>query len=230
MFIILISPALFSQGTNGRIIPSKHIVLGSALKSLTSSKKVVKILHRYGHICSYDVIQELETEATYTTMDESRLCPSEIQMEQGLCTGTAFDNFDRFVETTSGKTTMNDTVGIIFQEITDRQQCNKDDVDHPTAQSIDSATQDESPSTSAAIAGKKRRKSYKAIFPELQPYWKKPKIDSTMLPFDSPLRQIFPADLMKIKSVDIVWMISHVLGVRTPMWVGFNAQIIPDNR
>jgi len=30
-------------------------------------------------------------------------------------TGVAFDNFDRFVETSSGKDTLHDTVGIIYQ-------------------------------------------------------------------------------------------------------------------
>ncbi|GFW80338.1 uncharacterized protein TNCV_2944711 [Trichonephila clavipes] len=32
-------------------------------------------------------------------------------------TGVAYDNFDRFVETTNGKDTLHDTVGIIYQNI-----------------------------------------------------------------------------------------------------------------
>ena len=34
-----------------------------------------------------------------------------------LGTGVAFDNFNRFVETLSGKDTLHDTVGIVYQTI-----------------------------------------------------------------------------------------------------------------
>lgn len=84
--------------TNGQVLPSKHIILGSPITSLTSSNKVVKILHRYEHICSYDLIEHFETEATYTMMDASSLCPPEIELEKVLSKDTGFDNFDRFVE------------------------------------------------------------------------------------------------------------------------------------
>lgn len=78
--------------TNGKILPSKSITLGSALKSLVSSKKVIKILHAYGHVCGYDVLQGLETEGTYTITKSGYLCPSEIKRKEGLRTATAFDN------------------------------------------------------------------------------------------------------------------------------------------
>lgn len=45
--------------TNGQIKTSKHMTLGIALKSLTSSRKVVDILNKYGHCCSYNVVDEL---------------------------------------------------------------------------------------------------------------------------------------------------------------------------
>ncbi|CAH2098161.1 unnamed protein product [Euphydryas editha] len=102
---------------NGKVKTSKHIVLGMTLKSLTSSRKIIDIVHRYGHCISYPGIEELETEATYTSIKKSTLCPETIKKTPNLCTGVAYDNFDRFVETGSGKDTLHDTVGIIYQNL-----------------------------------------------------------------------------------------------------------------
>lgn len=57
--------------SNGLIKPSKQITLASTVKSMTNSKKLLKILHKFGHICSYETIQSLETEATYSLTDVS---------------------------------------------------------------------------------------------------------------------------------------------------------------
>ncbi|XP_044730781.1 uncharacterized protein C2orf42 [Chrysoperla carnea] len=102
---------------NGQVKTSKHIVLGMSLKSLTSSRKIIDVIHRYGHCISYPAVEELETEATYTSIQQSSICPEAIVKSPHLCTGVAFDNFDRFVETNSGKDTLHDTVGIIYQNI-----------------------------------------------------------------------------------------------------------------
>lgn len=42
------------------------------------------------------------------------VCPEDIRKALGLCTGVAFDNFDRFVDTSNGWDTLNDTVRIIY--------------------------------------------------------------------------------------------------------------------
>ena len=102
---------------NGQIKTSKHIMLGMTLKSLTSSRKIIDIVNRYGHCISYQGVEELETEITYTSMEKSSLCPEKIVKKSGLFTGVAYDNFDRYVETSSGKDTLHDTVGIIYQNI-----------------------------------------------------------------------------------------------------------------
>lgn len=39
-------------------------VLGIAMKSVTSSKKVIDILNRCGHCCSYNVVEELGADLT----------------------------------------------------------------------------------------------------------------------------------------------------------------------
>lgn len=64
---------------NGKYKTSKHIKLGIVLKSLTSSRKIVDIIHRYGHCISYPGVEELETETTYYTMQKSSICPEVIK-------------------------------------------------------------------------------------------------------------------------------------------------------
>lgn len=60
---------------NTKVKTAKHIVLGMTLKSVTSSRKIIDTIHRYGHCISYPGIEELETEATYTSINKSTLCP-----------------------------------------------------------------------------------------------------------------------------------------------------------
>lgn len=112
----------FAQDTiyavsNGRIRTGKHITLAMALKSLTSSRNVVNIVNRFGHCCSYTTIERLETEATNVASARSQICQDGIVQNPNLNTGLAFDNFDRFVDTVTGKDTLHDTVGIIFHDI-----------------------------------------------------------------------------------------------------------------
>ncbi|GFW67916.1 hypothetical protein TNCV_3872461 [Trichonephila clavipes] len=102
---------------NGKVKTSKHIMLGMSLKSLTNSRKIIDIIHRYGQCISYPGVEELETEATYTSAQNSSICPETIVKSPLLCTGVSFDNFDPFVETKSGKDTLHDTVGIIYQNV-----------------------------------------------------------------------------------------------------------------
>ncbi|KAK0176842.1 hypothetical protein PV328_000944 [Microctonus aethiopoides] len=103
--------------SNGTVKPSKHITLGMTIKSLTSSKKIINILNRLGHCCNYTTLEELETEATISSVQRSQVCPPDIIRNPSLCTGVAFDNFDRYIDTLDGKETLHDTVGIIYQNI-----------------------------------------------------------------------------------------------------------------
>lgn len=120
-YTIRIKKSLFQDAiftvTNGCVKTSKHVTLGLTLKGLTNSKKIVNILNNYGHCCSYTVLEGLETEAYYTSLKNNNLCPDDIKRVPHLSTTVALNNFDRFVETTSGKDTLHDTVGIIFQNI-----------------------------------------------------------------------------------------------------------------
>lgn len=99
---------------HGKIKTSKQITLGITMKSITSSRKMLDILNKYGQCYSYNMIEELETEATFSTLNKSIICSEDVQLSPYYCTGVAFDNYDRFVETCSGKNTLYDTVGIIY--------------------------------------------------------------------------------------------------------------------
>lgn len=101
----------------GKLKTSKHITLGITMKSITSSRKVIDLLNKYGQCCSYNTIEELEAEATFSTLARSVICPEDIRLSPFYSTGVAFDNYDRFVETSSGKDTLHDTVGIIYQNV-----------------------------------------------------------------------------------------------------------------
>lgn len=114
----LASDAIYNV-TRGKVIPSKTVTLACSLKSLTTSHKVITILNRYGHVVSDDIIRNLETEAAYEIMKNSKVCPSEVIAKKNLGTLCAFDNFDRHVDSIMGKITMNDTNGIVVQNIDD---------------------------------------------------------------------------------------------------------------
>ena len=75
---------------------------------------MVEILNRYGYCTNYTTIEEIESELTFSVTSETRISPKEMVLDPGFCSGIAFDNFDRFVETLSGKDTLHDTVGIAY--------------------------------------------------------------------------------------------------------------------
>lgn len=70
-----LSADVIYNATKGKIKTSKHITLAMTLKSLTSSRKIIEIINRYGHCCSYQVVEELETEATFASSNHSEVCP-----------------------------------------------------------------------------------------------------------------------------------------------------------
>ena len=96
---------------------SKHMTLGMTLKSIRSSRKVFDLMKKFGHCCSYNVVEELETEATSSACNAFNVSPEDALLAPYYCTGLAFDNYDRFVETTSDKDTLHDTVGIFYQHV-----------------------------------------------------------------------------------------------------------------
>ncbi|CAH1173831.1 unnamed protein product [Phaedon cochleariae] len=203
--------------TNGRIKPSKHICLGLSLKSLTNSKKIVNIINRYGHCCSYTSLEGIETEATFTSSIRSDICPEGIIRSGNLCTGVAFDNFDRFVDTSSGHDTLHDTVGIIFQNIDNSIE--QDDEDTRAVRSTAGSSE----------KSNKRRRTFDTITHELEPYNKRPKLHERLQPASDVSSNLSNSSSEWLKQINFAFMLSHYLQIpETPMWVGFNSLIYKD--
>ena len=150
--------------TAGRKKPGKQLKLGLTVKSLTGSKRVIEVLNRLGHCASYTTLEELETELTYS-MEDNDLTPDGIEKDPNLATGVAFDNFDRFVETLSGKDTLHDTVGIVYQCDTTTTNASIQEVPCKTVEkgSVNKVTN-------------RRRRSYEPVGLDIEPYRKKTKI------------------------------------------------------
>ena len=84
------------------------------LKTMTGSRKAVTVTNRYGHAINYSLVEELETELAFTASANCRLLPDGMIADSDLQTRVAFDNFDRFVDTSNGRDTLHDTVLIYY--------------------------------------------------------------------------------------------------------------------
>ena len=129
-----LSEDLIFAATSAKKKPKKHLQLGLFLKSLTGSRKIITLLNRMGHCVSYHTVQELETEMTYEATKNLRNTPFGMSLHSKAGTGVGWDNYDRFVETLSGKDTLHDTVGIAYQ-ITDYQETPRVDFETEVTQS-----------------------------------------------------------------------------------------------
>ena len=63
--------------------------------------------------------EELKTELTFTITSASKISPPDLVPDSSLMVGITYGNFDRFVETLSGKNTLHNTVGIVYQSVTE---------------------------------------------------------------------------------------------------------------
>lgn len=101
----------------GHVKTPKHIMLGTTLKSLPGSREIIDIVNRCGHCISYQGIEELETEETYTSFQKPGSYPQTMKIEPERFTNLADDDFDCFEETSSEKNTLHDALGITYQNI-----------------------------------------------------------------------------------------------------------------
>lgn len=200
---------------NGKYKTSKHIKLGMALKSLTSSRKIIDIIHRYGHCISYPGVEELETEATRFTIQKSTVCSESIKKNSNLCTGVAFDNYDMFVETKTGKDTLHDTVGIIYQNM-----------DSNTSTALETSNLSSVTCEEPGTSRKRRHRTLEVTEVEERSYMKKPKMTDDLQISIHEAEETLPVNLQLYKNIDLIWMLSHVYQLpNLPMWVGYNCLI-----
>lgn len=210
--------------TRGRSKPAKNLTLGLAIKSLTNSRQVITMLNRYGHTIGYNLAEEIETEMTYTSVKSNNIIPTGISTSNGHSTHVAFDNFDRFVDTTSGKDTMHDTVGIIYQF----PNTAADDFNDETDTAL--STHEVNDSVNGGGPSRKRRR-FNEIVRDVRPYYSKPTASLQLLPIDSFTNTM---DVCKgaaeiATDKDLLWIMSLSRVDSVPMWLGYNCMMSTDH-
>ena len=218
--------------TSGRKKPAKHLKLGMAVKSMSGSRKLMEVLNRYGSCCSYTTAEELETEVTLSTITEEKISPPEMIEDPSLPSGSAHDNFDRFVDTLSGKDTLHDTVGIAFQRVpaanVPMETEDEDNaVDAEKVPEVEEPNNSERGASNSSTNKRKRRRRYEAANLDIEPYYKKPKIKRfEMVALDDPRRLYVPHSITTAKTKDTLWMVETAVNPTksTPLWVGWNAK------
>ena len=100
--------------------------------------------------------------------------PDMLVQESGLCTGTAFDNYDELTETLSGKDTLHDTVGICYQNKTQSVPLCQIYTNNNEKKQKKRQLQEETSSNPC----KRRRRQYDPPSRKIEPYKKKPSIKS----------------------------------------------------
>ena len=172
----------------------KHLMLGIALKGLTGSRKVIEIMNRLGHCASYHTIEETETEATFESSKRKLVTPLGMKLNPRCGTGVAWDNFDRFVETITGKETLHDTVGITYQTITEEEPTDQESRDDENLSSEEETcfAREVTEAIHEILDKKKGLRAYQSRSLDIIPYSKKLKLrTSDFLSNDNPKRLRF---------------------------------------
>ena len=105
--------------SQGQYRPPKHIILSSAIKSLTGNVECIKILNRLGHCVSYSILEEIDTALVLQKLAMlPRIgfpLPSNIMLYMDVTLG--WDNVNRLEETLSGAGTSHRVNGMIAQPV-----------------------------------------------------------------------------------------------------------------
>ena len=145
------------------------------------------------------------------------------RLNASTATGLAWDNFDRFVKTKSGKDMLNDTVGIAYQVLDNSQ--------HNILEN-----NQERQNSNEKKKLKKRKRSYSPSESTVTPYRKKPKfVVHGMLELNDTRRLKYEKICDRISSpqkYDFLWMADFIFNDNdtTPMWVGWNPKYSPQNK
>ena len=134
---------------NGRKKPSKHLKFGLSVKNVAGSKKLIGMLNRYGYGVSCTTTEELQTELTFTITFVSKVSPPDLVPYSSLTVGIAYDNFNQFVETLSGKNTLLEIVDIKYQSVPEE-----------TSGAAATTLEDRPSASGDSRSGRKRRRTF----------------------------------------------------------------------
>ena len=156
-----------------------------------------------------------------------------MELKPNLNTGIAFDNYDRYVETLTGKNTLHDTVGIAYQDIIEPNaengaSCSNVELEPSSEVDFTVPEKDQCEISSIGVQkspGYKRRRLYKSSGLVLEPFRKMPRMLSYLLySSNNPKRHTVPPSSQNARLKDMIWIMSiKFMPQTTPMRVGWNA-------
>lgn len=205
-----ISQSIMYCASNGLMKPALPVWLALATKSLTGSRKMIEILNRMGYSISYTLAAELETELAFGYAMQKRLLPNGLIANSQLRTHLAFDNYDRKVETPSGKDTLHDTVAIVYQNIIKDVQAENEPV------------RTEAPTDPQSIT--RRRKYYSQFDSSVAPYFRGNRVVQEL----KGSVPVLPFTLNAAEKMDTIWMLNHALDTSHDRWFFWNSQRVFD--
>ena len=191
--------------SNGNIKTPKHLQMGIGLKSLTGSKKVVTIANKLGHSIAYSQSCEYENEKGIEIQSRNSFTPDGLLRIAHLHSGLCWDNYNETPETLSGKNVVNDTVGIMYQNVTDMPVLDRE--------------------VTSEFHGRRRR-SILYTNNELEPYRLNPKANKFSYKAYTIVK---PEDIRKYLLHDLLWTLCcHIKSATTPMWQAWNSLVYTD--
>lgn len=193
----------------GTVKPSTCLSLAFVTKSITGSRRMVEILNRMGHCVSYSVVEELESELAYGCAANTEILPYGLVPKNPILrTHVAFDNYDKFVETSSGKDTLHDTVGIVYQNIVQPVDADTEIVPK-LANRHDNIEM-----------GRRRRKYCSTFDSAIMPYIRK----TQTLPNFVGKKTVVPESLRMATDLNHLWMIYHAFNIDgAARWFAWNS-------
>lgn len=208
--IMSICSSIILTATSGECKPATCIQLALAVKSLTGSAKVLTMLNRLGFCPSYSVTEEIETELAFTCSIDKRILPYDFNTS--VITNVAFDNYDRYVETSDGKNTLHDTVGIAVQ--------NRIQLNEANPVLIDSVSIHDS------NTNERRRRQYVSTFDSSLPAL--PKTDKLPIFLRMNANHV-PENIQGVIDSHTIWMANYALLPHTAKkWLIFHSHRVVD--
>ena len=230
--------------SKGSLTPAKHLQMGVGLKHITGGDKVGRIISSYGHSISTTQEKEIITEIGISILEKKSCLPEGILPEPGLATTCDFDNYDELTDSINLlKEATHDTNGIVIQNrkaeiphsfptpgpstrATSRTSQETPEHQENPAASGPQSQQSEPEATHPAVRGRKRRRKFDNEEEQITPYKKIPKADQ--FPYKV-FKSKRPKNLTKAQRLDNIWaFLSQVNKFNTPMWKGWNSQIVTD--
>lgn len=206
--VLSICDSIILSATSGECKPSNCIQLALTTKSLTGSRQMINILNRLGFCISYSLTEEIETELAYACSMNKRILP--FDFNNNVITNVAFDNYDRYVETSNGKDTLHDTVGIAVQN---KVQLNELPIDLLNI--------------SDSNANEKRRRKYCSPFDNTIPTYTKKKEFKEILKMNEIAT---PCNWQRVINSQNSWMINCALRIESNKWYTWHANRTVDQK